>query len=471
VREDNIPHEICLEDVMKLAREGCSQDHPLGDRDRRGTLFGRGGAFEGLILIAAGLLMLSTAAGHAAAGTARVALVLVAEDYQKLQKSSIGSKRATEIADALTARGFEVIHGVNPSNAAARAYLRDLSTKAEGAEIALAVLIGHGAAWSGQSFFLPANVEIGRGSDLLSRAVSISNIAQIVGRAANGGVFFLMTAPNFGAPIDGLDTRPQFNGDIGKNVFVAFSTSSKVPVSRVDAVGEQTGDALIRVLQKPAPSLKEAMNAGFGDGMGMLVGTGLDMSLAKPAVTVAATSPIQSVAPAPAAESQKPNITDAKFEAERQAREQAERRVRSEQSAVEQAQAELQKAQAEIMKAQADARRAQADAERAQAEAEKAKQEAKRTEAQALLARAQAEALKPASPGPLIEEAQLGQRQRQLIQERLRKLGLYTGPLDAIMGPLTREAIMGFQKSRGAPVTGYLTADQYEVLLSRDERS
>ena len=36
-------------------------------------------------------------------------------------------------------------------------------------------------------------------------------------------------------------------------------------------------------------------------------------------------------------------------------------------------------------------------------------------------------------------------------------MGFYTGPIDAIMGPLTREAIMGFQKSRGAKVTGYLT--------------
>jgi len=67
-----------------------------------------------------------------------------------------------------------------------------------------------------------------------------------------------------------------------------------------------------------------------------------------------------------------------------------------------------------------------------------------------------------------VDDAQLGQRQRRLIQQRLRDLGLYTGPIDAIMGPLTREAIMGYQKSRNASVTGYLTAEQFDALLPKE---
>ena len=43
-------------------------------------------------------------------------------------------------------------------------------------------------------------------------------------------------------------------------------------------------------------------------------------------------------------------------------------------------------------------------------------------------------------------------------------MSLYTGPINSIMGPLTREAIMGYQRSRGAKVTGYLTPDQFEAL-------
>ena len=126
------------------------------------------------------------------------------------------------------------------------------------------------------------------------------------------------------------------------------------------------------------------------------------------------------------------------------------------------------RAQAEVLKAQADAKKAQADVERAQADAEKAKQEAKRVEAQAQIAAAQAEGLRQAPVAETIEDAQLGQKQRRLIQQRLRDLGLYTGPIDAIMGPLTREAIMGYQRSRSAAVTGYLTAEQFDALLPKE---
>ena len=99
---------------------------------------------------------------------------------------------------------------------------------------------------------------------------------------------------------------------------------------------------------------------------------------------------------------------------------------------------------------------------------ERAKQEARRVEAQAQIAAAQAEELRHASVAAPVDDAQLGQRQRRLIQQRLRDLGLYTGPIDAIMGPLTREAIMGYQKSRNASVTGYLTAEQFDALLPKE---
>jgi hypothetical protein len=34
------------------------------------------------------------------------------------------------------------------------------------------------------------------------------------------------------------------------------------------------------------------------------------------------------------------------------------------------------------------------------------------------------------------------------------------------MGPLTREAIMGYQRSKNAKVTGYLTPEQFEALVA-----
>ena len=74
--------------------------------------------------------MVSFAMPSRADAAGRVALVLVGEDYQKLQKSGIGAKRANDIAAALQAKGFEVLSGVNPVNSRARALLLDFSQKA-----------------------------------------------------------------------------------------------------------------------------------------------------------------------------------------------------------------------------------------------------------------------------------------------------------------------------------------------------
>jgi hypothetical protein len=408
--------------------------------------------FLGSIVFALSLLLMS---GVTARAAGRVALVLTAEDYQKLPKSSIGTKRGAEIAEALKARGFELIVSPNPSNATARASLRDFAAKAEGADLAFVVLIGHGVAWGGQTFFLATNTELGRATDLLSRALSTTNIAQIVGRAQTGGVFFFMTSPTFESPIEGLDPRPQFTSEAPKNTVAVFSSSARIPVSRIDAAGEQAAEALTKMLQQPSPSLSEAVKVASNGSMGAVFGRVDEISLAKPAPAPAA----QSVAStAPQAAAQRSEEIEGKLEAERRAREQAETRARDEQLRAE-------RAQAEVLKAQADAKKAQADVERAQADAEKAKQEAKRVEAQAQIAAAQVEGLRHVPVAAPIEDTQLGQKQRRLIQQRLRELGLYTGPIDAIMGPLTREAIMGYQKSRSAAVTGYLTPEQFDALL------
>lgn len=425
-----------------------------GDLDRAHPIL-----FLGIAVLAFSLLLASVVAAHA---SGRVALVLAAEEYQKLPKSGIGAKRGAEIAEALKARGFDVIVSPNPTNATARASLRDFAAKAEGADLALVVLIGHGIAWGGQTFFLATNTEIGRAADLLSRALSTTNMAQIAARAQTGGVFFFMTSPTFENAIEGLDARPQFTSEVPKNAVTAFSSSARIPVSRIDAAGEQAADALAKLLQQPSPSFSEAVKVASSGSLGAVFGQVQDVNLARPAPapapvpqTVASTSP-QAVPMV-----QKSEDIEGRLEAERRAREQAETRARDEQLRAE-------RAQAEVMKAQADAKKAQADVERAQADAEKAKQEARRVEAEAQIAAAQAEGLRHASVAPSIEDSQLGQKQRRLIQQRLRDLGLYTGPLDAIMGPLTREAIMGYQKSRNASVTGYLTPEQYDALLPKE---
>ncbi|WP_374546520.1 peptidoglycan-binding protein [Rhodoblastus sp.] len=390
----------------------------------------------------------------------RVALVMVGEDYQKFQKSNVSAKQASDIAEALQAKGFDVLLSANPTNARARANLLDFSRKTSDADLAVAFVMGHLVAAGGQSYFLPVNTELGVSTDLFSRGISISSVAQIVGKAKAGAVIVLMTAPNFETAIAGLDARPQYATANPTSVVTVFSSSSKVSVSRIDMVSAQAADAVAKALQRPAPSLADLVKAASAD-VGAVFGVPAEVSLAKPSPAP------ESVASSGADSLQTKLETGAGGAAQnkQKGRAESERRAPDDEAQADAARLQLQQAKVELEKAKTETQRAQAEASRAEAEAAKAK-----AEAQAELAKAQTVTANASEQGSVaasapIDEKLLGKRQRERIQERLRDMSLYTGPIDSIMGPLTREAIMGYQRSRGAKVTGYLTPEQFEALL------
>ena len=369
-------------------------------------------------IVAAALVALAPFVAPLPAGAAgRVALVVVGEDYQKLQKSIIGVKRADDIAEALQAKGFDVLVGANPTNSRARALLLDFSQKANGADLAVAFLIGHETAADGRSYFLPVNTELAVATDLFARGISISSVAQIASKAKGGAVIVLMTAPNFETAIPGLDARPEYAAENPKSVVTVFSSSAKVPVSRIDGVSERAADAVAKLLQQPAPSLAELVKAASAD-VGAVYGAPADVSLAKPI----GPAPIAAVAPPPA----KP-AAEADLQEEQKARAEAERRAKEEDAQAQAAQLQLQQAQTDLERAKIETQRAQAEALRAQADAEKAKADAQAQVAQAQAeaakeqtARAEAEAKKSSAQTAAapVDDKQLGQRQRQSIQER-----------------------------------------------------
>jgi N-acetylmuramoyl-L-alanine amidase len=49
-------------------------------------------------------------------------------------------------------------------------------------------------------------------------------------------------------------------------------------------------------------------------------------------------------------------------------------------------------------------------------------------------------------------------------ERRLAELGYWTGPIDGILDPATRSALIAFQKWEGRPVTGKLTLDDLEAI-------
>jgi hypothetical protein len=215
----------------------------------------------------------------------RVAMVLAAEDYVALNRSPVGIKRGSEIAEWLSARGFDVILKVNPTNATARAALHDFSVKVSGMDLSLAILIGHGTASGDHTFFLPTNAAIERSTDLPSRGLSIANIARIGSRAAVGGVCFLMTSPRFANAIDGIDLRPHFDVDVAKNTVAAFSNSAKVPVSRIDAVAGLAASKVVDLLQKEPHADLRQLVAACASQQGSVYGSPEAVDLAAP-VTV-----------------------------------------------------------------------------------------------------------------------------------------------------------------------------------------
>ena len=359
----------------KVSYSNASQDTGVEGYGRisGGSVLRGSALLMAAVVAAAFTLMCADAALQPAHAGARVAMILASEDYQSFKRSEVGLRKAEEILDLLRARGFDAALVTNPANAAARAALRDFATKVATADIALAFLLGHGLSSVGQTFFLPSNVSIDRSTDLLSRGLSVTNIAQIVSRAQAGGVCFLMTTPNFVKPIDGVDVKPQFDGDT-KNIAVAFSNSAKIPISRIEAAAGLAASDVVNLLQRqPNADLRQLIAACGSQQQGTIFGLAANVNLATP-------------------EKSRP---------------------------------------------------------------------------------VEAETEKKAAPQPTPVESStaletlerlLDPRQVRRIQTRLAEMGLYQGPIDAVIGILTRNAIKEYQRKTGVAETGFLTPEQLAAL-------
>ena len=359
----------------KVSYSNASQDTGVEGYGRisGGSVLRGSALLMAAVVAAAFTLMCADAALQPAHAGARVAMILASEDYQSFKRSEVGLRKAEEILELLRARGFDAALVTNPANAAARAALRDFATKVAGADIAVAFLLGHGLSSVGQTFFLPSNVSIDRSTDLLSRGLSVTNIAQIVSRAQTGGVCFLMTTPNFVKPIDGVDVKPQFDGDT-KNIAVAFSNSAKIPISRIEAAAGLAASDVVNLLQRqPNADLRQLIAACGSQQQGTIYGLAASVNLATPEKS----RPVE-----------------------------------------------------------------------AETEKKAAPQPA------------------PVENSTALEtlERLLDPRQVRRIQTRLAEMGLYQGPIDAVIGILTRNAIKEYQRKTGVAETGFLTPEQLAAL-------
>jgi hypothetical protein len=353
------------------------------------------------IILIATFIQLVVSFGAQASG--RVALVLACEKYENFKDSIIDVKWADELGQALKERNFEVTVATNRNDAQTRAVLREFSLKAEKADFALIVASGHLVTYQSQSFFLPRNAKIQRATDLFSRALSLTSIADIGGKAKSGALLVLMTIPDIPATVSGVDTRPATGGQQAANVVTVFSSSPRVPASGVDRVSEQAAEKLLAVAQEEPLTLAALINGASADGLGQVFGNISDINLSEP-----------SPSPKPEDGSRAEAAAKAQAEAERKAS-LAEERARD-------AEERAQRAQEEINKI-ADTRSLQS------------------------------------------AENVFSLNERREVQRRLQSLRLYRGGGDGIFGEQVREAIKTFQKLSGAPETGYLTRNQFQQLV------
>jgi hypothetical protein len=384
----------------------------------------------------------------AASAEGRIALLLGAEKYQHFQASKVTVAQNKALEQALRNQGFDVMLAANPGNATARAALSEFSRKTETADFALIVASGHFATYRNQSFFLPTNARVRRATDLFSRGLSVASIANIAHGAKSGAFLMVMTVPDIPSTVAGVDAQPGFTKPPPENIIAVFSTSSKVPVSRVESVSMQVMKDLVEVAREKPMMLSALVSSASAGGAGLVIGEVLDINLSMD-LTKPKLQPTR-----PVAETADLN------EAQRKARELAEKRLNQAEERAKQAEKRAQAAEARAKRelaAAVDAAAKNAAAERSAA--------AKPTTPVTTMPTA------PTDPAPNIQslkvvEALLGRAQRKVIQRILKTKGFYNGPIDAIFGDLTRTAIRDFQRSSDARETGYLTPDQFQELVA-----
>lgn len=385
----------------------------------------------------------------------RLALMLAAEDYENsLGHSTVSIKQSRAIAEAFEEHGFDVLIAQNPTNAAARAKLREFSTKVEGAEIAIVILVGHSAGSGGRSFFLPTNARIRRATDLLSRGIAVSSVAQIAARAKAGAVLFLMTVADLPASIASGASRPSMPSKPAENVVVAFSSSGKVPVSRVSAVTRQAALDLIETAHKKPLTLRALVDAAAARGRGLVVGVAPDLDLSSP--------PNQEIEVSEAELSKENAELQARLEAEKEARRKAEREIVSKEQLEQRRKADREaRRQAEIaarQQAESRAKKAEWRARQAEEREHQALERMRRAEErtrQTALPYLRGTTRSNASQTKVIKKTVLVPKDNAVwtagaidlakkLQTELKNRGCYLGRIDGKWGPVSRGALRRF---------------------------
>lgn len=367
---------------------------------------------------------------------ARVALILAAETYETYGRSEAGLAEARALAAGFEALDFDVRLVEDASDASARAALRAFAPMAADADFAIIVAVGHSAAGRGGSFFLPANAELRRSSDLLTRGVAATALAQIVAQANVGAVFMLTGAAETPATLQGVGAHPAYPTPPAEDVVVVFSGSTRIPVSQLGGVARAAARRLATALSaETPPTLAALIEAAAAESRGLVVGAAVYDFAPPPSAPEASAEPetnelSEPTAPVAETETETAAETEPLGEPEQAAGVDQETVAGGSGDATEDAYSAL-------------------DGGAPQAGAGDEEAGAREVDIEELLR----------------IERLLGPAQVRGLQRALAEDGHYAGRVDGVIGPVTRAAISAFQAARGEDETGYLTLDQIDALL------
>lgn len=416
------------------------------------------------------------------AGTAdaakRVALVMGVGAYAHTAPLKNPANDADAIAKALTRLGFEVTLGKDLNFADMRKTVRSFARSAQGASVALFFYAGHGVQVAGKNYLIPTDAKLSEEVDLDFAAVDVDLVLRQINRAASTKIIIL----------DACRDNP-FRSELSRSMGATRSAALGRGLARIEAVGgsmisfaTDPGDvaldgagnhspfteALLKHVETPGLEINLLMQRvrtdvykGTGKRQRPWTSTSLigEVYLAGKAAAPATTQP----APPPP-----PPQTAATQEAPSSP-------PRAQDSALEIAVWNAAEAGGGVADFEAYLARypggAFAGLARSRIAKLKANELAARTDPAPEPARPEAPAVTAPQPSPAVGSARteraldLSREDRREIQLRLALAGYDPGGADGAFGRRTRSAILDWQSDAGFAETGYLNADQIEVLL------
>lgn len=189
----------------------------------------------------------------------RIALVIGNSNYENLSYLRNAQKDATDVADALSSLGFDVIEVYEANYQDMMTGLNKFASQAKNYDVALFYYAGHGTQYEGKNYLLPINFENNRKSELEKTLHADDVLQRIEDSGAPVQLIFIDACRN----VPTTWTRDSSQGlarmEGGRGSVIVFSTESGKTADDGDGDNSPFAASLINNMSKPV-SFDETIN-------------------------------------------------------------------------------------------------------------------------------------------------------------------------------------------------------------------